>query len=139
MAGPFASPFISRSCGTIAAVSNYSKRDLIFLAVAIVVICMLARIVMFAEWISLELFPASAARILRREREGAPYRFNVYRSTGPLLQRTMEYDHAAGHSLVLLGEPYGTPIPRQRCCAVRELAVRHPIPPTPRHTACCLI
>ena len=36
--------------------SNYSKRDLIFLAVAIVVICMLARIVMFAEWIFIRAF-----------------------------------------------------------------------------------
>ena len=39
----------SRSCGTTAAVSNYSKRELILLAAAVVVICMLAWIVMFAE------------------------------------------------------------------------------------------
>ena len=50
----------------------------------------------------------------------------------PLLQRTMEYDHAPVLALLLLGT---APIPDRDVAAVRELAVRHPIPPTPRHTA----
>ena len=57
----------------------------------------------------------------------------------PLLQGTMEYDGASVLSLVLLGEPYGTPIRRPRCSAVRALAVRHRIPRHPRCTACGLI
>ena len=48
--------------------------------------------------------------------EKALYPFNYTEVQVPLLKRTMEYDDAAGHSVVLLGEPYGTPIPRQRCC-----------------------
>ena len=40
----------------------------------------------------------------------------------------------------LLGELYtAPPSPDGEVAAARELAVRHPIPPTPRHTACCLI
>src|SRR5580700_7105363 len=41
----------------------------------------------------------------------------------------MEYDHGAGHSLVLLGEPYGTPIPRQRCCCRWRAGCTAPHPP----------
>ena len=42
-------------------------------------------------------------------------------------------------SVVLLGEPDGTPSPDKDVAAVRALAVRNPIPPTPCRTACYLI
>ena len=49
----------------------------------------------------------------------------------PLLQGTMEYDGASVLSLVLLGEPYGTPIRRPRCCCRSCAGCTAPHPPTP--------
>ena len=41
----------------------------------------------------------------------------------PLLQCTMEYDNAPVLTFLLLGEPYGTPIPDRDVAAVRALVV----------------
>ena len=44
----------------------------------------------------------------------------------------MEYDHAPVLAFCVLGGRYGTPSPDRGVAAIRGLAVRHPIPPTPR-------
>ena len=44
----------------------------------------------------------------------------------------MEYDHAPVLAFCVLGGRYGTPSPDRDVAAIRGLAVRHPIPPTPR-------
>ena len=63
----------------------------------------------------------------------------VYRSTGSVALTHNGIWQCAGSSVVLLGEADGTPSPDKGVAAVRALAVRHSIPPTPRRTACCLI